>query len=105
MIEAAIGRDPSGQVTSFEVTHHGDSHVCAAVSMLVINTVNSIEAFTQADFTCDCNEEEGGYLSFTLNTPRGEPIGGQAGLLLDAMVLGLESAAAQHPNELIMKAK
>ncbi|MCL2498913.1 MAG: ribosomal-processing cysteine protease Prp [Defluviitaleaceae bacterium] len=105
MIEAAIGRNPIGQVVSFEVSNHGESHVCAAVSMLVINTVNGIEALTQAEFSCDCNEEDGGYLSFTLNTPREEPRGQMAGLLLDVMVLGLESAATQHPDELIMKAK
>jgi hypothetical protein len=105
LIEAKIGRDPAGQVIAFDVHNHGESHVCAAVSMLVLNTVNGIEALTEADFTCDCDQQNGGYISFTLNTPRSEPPGQQAGLLLDVMLLGLESVAAQHPNELTMKAK
>jgi uncharacterized protein YsxB (DUF464 family) len=105
MIEAVIGRNAEGQTVDFLVAHHGKSHVCAAVSMLVLNTVNAVEALTRADFTCDCDEEDGGFLTFTLSTPRSEPKGQAAGLLLDAMVMGLESVAATHPNELTMKAK
>ena len=73
--------------------------MCAAVSMLVINTINSIEALTDADFTCD-TDEANGRISFTLITPRGVSDGRDAGILLDAMLMGLESVAAEHPTVL-----
>ena len=73
--------------------------------MLVLNTVNSIEALTQADFICDCDEKQGGFLSFTLMTERNEAAGHDAGVLIDAMVLGFESVAATYPHEFTMKEK
>jgi hypothetical protein len=103
VIEAKIGRNTAGQVTVFTISNHGDSHVCAAVSMLAINTVNSIEALTKADFSCEHDEINWGYINFTLKSPRQSSPGKEAGLLLDAMILGLESVAATHPDELTMK--
>jgi hypothetical protein len=100
VISAQVTRNAAGQVIAFEVRNHGESHVCAAVSMLVINTVNGVEALTEAEFTCDCDEKNGGFIAFALVSPRDGQPGREAGLLLDAMALGLESAAAQHPNEL-----
>ncbi len=38
----------------------GSDIVCAAVSVLAQNTVNSIEHFTQDSFTADVDEENGG---------------------------------------------
>ena len=43
MILAEIFRDESGGITGFTVQNHGESIVCAAVSMLVLNTVNSLD--------------------------------------------------------------
>jgi len=94
MISAEIFRDKSG-IVGFTVKNHGKSHVCAAVSMLVINTVNSIETFTDDKFTCDYNEE-GGYLAFTLNQTAS--VG--TAILLNAMVLGLTSTREQHPKQI-----
>ena len=104
MIMADVVHNKAGFITSFAVNHHGDSHVCAAVSMLVINTVNSIEALTEAKFSCDYNED-GGFLSFVLLSERETEAGKDAGLLLDAMVLGFQSVAQAHPDEFKMKAK
>ena len=103
MITAQLSRNTAGQVVAFEVTNHGNSHVCAAVSMLVLNTVNAIEALTKAQFDCDY-AAEGGYITFRLTSGRGESHGREAGLLLDAMALGLQSTADQYPQELTMKA-
>ncbi|MCL2204514.1 MAG: ribosomal-processing cysteine protease Prp [Defluviitaleaceae bacterium] len=105
MITARLSRDAAKRVIAFDVHHHGDSYVCAAVSMLVINTVNSIEALTDANFSCNHNEEDGGYISFTMESPRDTLPGREAGLLLDAMELGLESVAEQYPSEFTMKVK
>lgn len=102
MIQASISRDEQGLPFSFVVHNHGESYVCAAVSMLVINTVNSIKALTEATFSCDYNEAAAS-IALHLQTPRTTPEGHDAGLLLDAMVLGLESVAAQHPADLTLK--
>ncbi|MCL2190034.1 MAG: ribosomal-processing cysteine protease Prp [Defluviitaleaceae bacterium] len=105
MIESSLTRDIAGRVIAFEVFNHGESHVCAAVSMLVINTVNSIEALTDAEFSCKYDKKNTGYITFELESPRSISPGTEAGLLLDAMVLGLEATAQKHPTELTMKEK
>jgi len=100
MIDVEINHNEAGQTIGFIVKNHGKTHVCAAVSMLVINTVNSIEALTDLGmlgFKCN-HEESGGFIEFSLNNQTSRDIG--AGLLLDAMVLGLQSVAEQHPNEI-----
>jgi hypothetical protein len=103
VIEARVSRNPAGQAVAFEVCNHGKSNVCAAVSMLVINTINSIEAFTEAVFTCDWNEKDCGFIKFELESCRSEEAGREAGLLLDALMLGLTATAEKHPCEITMK--
>ena len=98
MINAEIVRGAGGEVTSFTVKNHGDSIVCAAVSMLVLNTINSIEALTKQDFDCDY-DEDGGYIHFA---PKGPPDAG-AELLVKAMLLGLTSVQEEYAHEIIMK--
>ena len=97
MIVAEIGRE-AGQFTAFTVKNHGDSYVCSAVSMLVLNTVNCIEALTEQAFDCDY-DNDGGYIRFALTAPRLDG----AGILLDAMLFGLKSVQEQYPDEIILK--
>jgi len=103
MIDIKITKNNAGQTVGFVVKNHGDSHVCAAVSMLVINTVNSIESLTQkgtSGFKCDYNEN-GGFIAFSLTDQLNRDA--EAGLLLDALVLGLCSVRDQHPDEISIK--
>lgn len=60
----------------------GSDIICAAVSALTINTVNSLETLTHDEITA---EERDGYLSFTFLKPLSE--GGK--LLMDSLILGL----------------
>lgn len=69
----------------------GNDIVCAAVSILVINTVNSIEKFGRQAFTCQ-QEETDGLIRFTL---AGEPTE-ETKLLLDSMILGLKEVEKQY---------
>ncbi|MCL1845381.1 MAG: ribosomal-processing cysteine protease Prp [Defluviitaleaceae bacterium] len=101
MINAKIVRAADGKIIGFTVENHGESTVCAAVSMLVLNTVNSIYKFTKDKFTCDYNEKEGGFITFSLTNPDAQTDGIR--LLLDAMHLGLTSAKAEYPNEIELK--
>ena len=100
MIKATIYHDGEGATVGFKIKNHGEPIVCAAVSMLVINTVNSIEKLTpltKLDFDCQW-DNAGGHLQFMLNSPGLRSSG--AGLLLDALVLGLDSIKGQYPTEI-----
>ena len=96
MIKALITKDGTGSIRSFSVKNHGKSIVCAAVSMLVLNTVNSIEAFTKDKFNCEY-DEAGGYLEFSLLSQGASK---SASVLLDAMELGLKSTLDMYPKEI-----
>ncbi len=64
----------------------GQDIVCAAVSVLMINTINAIDEFTEDAFS-SLEDEEDGTLVFNLNsTPSLE-----TDLLLKTMVLGLRA--------------
>ena len=101
MINATIFRDSKRRIKGFTVKNHGESFVCAAVSMLVLNTVNSIEFFTKDEFVCNLNEEDGGFLDFSLANPATITEGTR--ILLEAMVLGLMSAQEEYPDEIKLK--
>ena len=62
----------------------GQDIVCAAASILVINTINAIEEFTEDDASL-ISEDEMGMISYHLNHPSKD-----AQLLLNTMILGLE---------------
>ena len=66
MIKVTIYQSSEGEISGFAIQGHagyaesGSDIVCAAVSVLAQNTVNSIEQFTQDGFSADVDEEEGG---------------------------------------------
>ena len=97
MITAEIFSGHDGNITGCKVDDHGEVTVCAAVSLLVLNTANSIEAFTDDDFSCDY-EEEGGLFSIKLENPGLESP--ETKVLLKALVLGLKSTRDEYPSEL-----
>ena len=99
MIDVSITKDLNGFMRSFVIKNHGSSPVCAAVSMLAINTANSIEMYTDDDFSCSYNEE-GGFLTFCL---RSENISPSADVLLKSLELGLITTKKKYPNEINLK--
>ena len=68
MIQAVFERAEDGELRSAEITGHAGSGeygfdvVCASVSTLAINFVNSIEKFAGYEPILELNEDEGGYL-------------------------------------------
>ncbi|MCR5509267.1 MAG: ribosomal-processing cysteine protease Prp [Lachnospiraceae bacterium] len=69
----------------------GKDIVCAAVSMLVINTANSIEAFTDNKITGSDREQ----ISWTFEeTPDRD-----AQLLMDSMLLGLREVVSKYGDD------
>jgi hypothetical protein len=95
MISIAAERGAGSRIRRFTARNHGASHVCAAVSLFMINTVNSIEKFTGDAIVCEY-KEDGGYIKFGFT----EPPGHDAGLLTEAMMLGLYSVRDKYPDEI-----
>lgn len=69
----------------------GSDIVCSAVSMLVINTINSLDVLAGVKLQLDSDEEEGFIDCMLLESP-----GENGRLLLDSMVLGLEMVVSQY---------
>jgi len=105
MIKATIIKSSEGRYKGFDIEGHagfakyGSDVVCAAVSMLAINTVNSIEKFTSDKFTVDENEKKG-LISFRFTSDEISP---SAILLVDSLVLGLTGAAEEYGDYLSVK--
>lgn len=93
--------DSDGKYKGFRIDGHtgyadnGEDIVCAAVSALSQNTVNSIEAFTDDRFSCEVDDGQ-----LVLNMT-GKHISAESQLLLNALVLGLENIQQAYGNEFI----
>ncbi len=70
--------------------------VCAAISILVINTINSIEALTDTQPIVE-TEQKSGYIHCSFE----EDITDDAALLIDAMLLGLSQIQEQYGTKYI----
>ena len=70
---------------------YGNDIVCSAVSMLVINTINAIDAFTDCSMDVS-DDEKSGRIQVVFPDGTDE----KAGLLMDALVLGLRSVEEQY---------
>ena len=101
MIQITFEQNNAGQITGFLLEGHaeyadpGEDIVCAAVSALVINCINSIEALTDASCRQE-SDEENGRIRFQLSD---EPSGGTQ-LLLQSLLLGLQSLEEQYDDYL-----
>ncbi len=95
MIHVAIYQNENKECVGFRTEGHagyseeGSDIVCAAVSVLVLNTINAIELYTQDPCSVIHNDEAGLIAYYLVN---GFPSEG-AGLLLNTMILGLEHMA------------
>ncbi len=94
MVTATIVKAPSGYV-SFSCSGHagfmkkGKDIVCAAISMLTINTANSIMTLTSSKINVNEND---GFISWTFeDIPCHD-----AELLMDAMIIGLRSVEEEY---------
>jgi len=103
MITITVLKDHSGNYKGFHSFGHaefaeaGEDIVCAAVSMLVINTINSMEVLLQESFQCDSNDENG-FIHFRF---KGIP-SDNAILLMNSMILGLKEVQKQYGKKYIL---
>ena len=100
MIRISVSRNSSGQIDGFTAQNHGDSVVCAAVSALIINAVNSIEAFTGEAMSVDTPEGGTGFIKVRLPEITAGRYGRDADLLLSSMLLGLNHIKDQYPSQI-----
>ena len=69
----------------------GEDIVCAAISVLTINLINSLERCTDDRFTCDQNEDDG-YISISFEQEPSK----DADLLLKSYELGVNSIFREY---------
>ena len=103
MTEAVIFRaKKSGIIKGFAVRGHsgfaeaGSDVVCAAVSMLVINTMNSIESLTDDRFKASM-DKEGTVIRFEFEDKPSD----KSVLLTDSMILGLKTVQRDYGREFL----
>lgn len=102
MIKVTIYKETDDLITGFKILGHagfsdkGNDIVCAAVSALVINTINSIEQFTTDDIEITENEDKG-LIEFHVTSP----ISGETTLLLKSLALGLMGIEAEYNGKYI----
>lgn len=104
MIKAVFFKDSAADYRGFSISGHagyadfGSDIVCAAVSVLSINTVNSIEAFTKDKFEASIDEKTG---SLTCRFP--EKISTESTLLIDSLLLGLRGIEEDYTDNTYIK--
>ena len=91
MTTVTIIQSKDGEYKGFVCAGHagyansGSDIVCAAISVLVINTINSLDQLTKASLDVE-TEETDGYISCQFK----EPLNEAQKLLMDSFVLGIE---------------
>ena len=107
MIKINICRNKEGCISEFTVSGHagyaeeGSDIVCAAVSVLVINTINAIEALTNTVFQCKTDEAEGGFLQVSIPNIH-EQADHDACVLLKSLVMGLNDVEKEYSSYVII---
>lgn len=101
MIRITIYKDKSNnEIVGFKSEGHagyansGKDIICAATSVLVINTINSIEQFTEdVDFECT-TDEKNAIIKFMVTANNNK----ESLVLLKALELGLSQVAQDNPK-------
>ena len=100
MMKIVVRKTSTGAYTGFTCIGHsgfaqaGSDIVCASISVLVINTINSIERFTGEKMAVITNEEEG-----LIDVRFANPVNEKASLLMDSMMLGLQEVKEQYGSK------
>lgn len=102
MIKVIVAVKKDGGYKSIEFSGHalfaeyGKDILCAAVSVLALNTLNSIEALCEDKFISYENPEEG-YLKAEFE----EDLSSEANLLMKSLILGLDGLSEEYGKKFI----
>jgi uncharacterized protein YsxB (DUF464 family) len=96
----------NGEILGFRVEGHagyanaGSDIVCASISILVINTINTIDLYCGCKFTTDV-DEKAGLIEFKLNPfEKDLKVSNEVRVLLNGLELGLCQVAKENPKSL-----
>ncbi|HBY20454.1 MAG: hypothetical protein A2Y24_02425 [Clostridiales bacterium GWE2_32_10] len=79
---------------------YGKDIICSAVSMLVTNTINSIDYFTDDDIKLEANNEKTGHIKFRVDISK-KPYSRDTDILLRSLELGLKNVVEQYGKKYI----
>lgn len=102
MIRVKIYRNNENDIYGFQLSGHagyaneGSDVVCSAVTILVFNTINCLELYTEETFICDLDEEKGGFIDYSIPDMKSGKKCHDAQLLLKAMVNGLKDIKNEY---------
>lgn len=108
MIKVDLFRNEQKEVFSFRMSGHaayaeeGSDIVCSAVSVLALNSVNSVEEFTEAGFSVEADVENGGYLEFSIKPYENGEFDRDALLILKVMAKGLKDIENEYSCYIII---
>lgn len=97
MIDITIIKSKNGEYKRVTCKGHagfgsaGNDIVCSAISILVINTINSLDALTDTQMAVNSDEEKG-LIDCSFSAVPDE----KGTLLLDSMVLGLKGVVSEY---------
>ncbi len=100
MTKVTVYQDEAGAFTGFRCEGHsgyadaGSDVVCAAISALVINTVNAIEELTDTDIRTHADEGAGVIEAFFQGG-----CSAKAELLVKAMIMGLQGIQSNYGTD------
>ncbi|MGN0243890.1 MAG: ribosomal-processing cysteine protease Prp [Lachnospiraceae bacterium] len=101
MVRITVFRNSNRDFVKFQTNGHagyadsGQDIVCSAVSVLVLNTINSIEVFTDVHFAAEVTEDTG-EIRFSL-----KEVEEKSQLLMKSMALGLEAIQKEYGTKYI----
>ena len=103
MTKITIFRNHDGEYLGFTCLGHagyadeGEDIVCAGISALTINTINSLGMYTAEKFETEADEESG-EIALRFESPAGH----DADLLMKSLVLGLQGIQNTYGDEYIV---
>lgn len=103
MTRVTILRTPGGEYRGYEMEGHamqaeyGRDIVCAALSILAINTANSIESFTDDRMEVNADKKRG-YLRCVSD----KPLSGKGELLMSSFELGVRMISEEYGGKYVV---
>lgn len=83
----------------------GSDIVCAGVSTLVINTINSVEELTDEPLSMNTVDSKNGIIDCNFPNRKRNQLDSKATVLLDSMILGLKSIKQMYGEYIVINTK
>jgi uncharacterized protein len=110
MIHVEINRQSDNRITSFSYSGHahyapsGEDIVCAAISAVAIGTINAVHALLDVELSVE-TDQPAGLLSCKVPDIKDREIDEKVQLLLESMVVSVQSIAEQYTEYVTLNIK